>query len=183
MLRKAHIFVTSAFGGLLLNMMKNKLLLLLILSGFNSLLLAQSAKVYNPNADAASEIRQAVSTAGREGKHVLLQVGGNWCVWCLRFNELVTKNDTLSTKLKSNYVVVHVNHSKENKNEEVLASLGYPQRFGFPVFVILDGKGKRLHTQNSAYLESGSGHSSKKVLEFLSHWSPAAINADSYLSK
>lgn len=163
--------------------MKKTLLLFLLLSGFNSLLSAQNAKIYNPNADAAAEIRQAVSQAAREGKHVFLQVGGNWCVWCLRFNELVTKNDTLSTKLTSNYVVLHVNHSKENKNEEVLASLGYPQRFGFPVFVILDGKGNRLHTQNSAYLESGSGHSSKKVLEFLSNWSPAALDAKTYVNK
>lgn len=163
--------------------MKKTFLLFLLLSGFNSLLSAQNAKLYNPNADAAAEIRQAVSQAGREGKHVFLQVGGNWCVWCLRFNELVTKNDTLSTKLTSNYVVLHVNHSKENKNEEVLASLGYPQRFGFPVFVILDGKGNRLHTQNSAYLESGSGHSSKKVLEFLSNWSPAALDAKTYVNK
>lgn len=163
--------------------MKKAFLLFLLLSGFNSLLSAQNAKIYNPNADAAAEIRQAVSQAAREGKHVFLQVGGNWCVWCLRFNELVTKNDTLSTKLTSNYVVLHVNHSKENKNEEVLASLGYPQRFGFPVFVILDGKGNRLHTQNSAYLESDSGHSSKKVLEFLSNWSPAALDAKTYVNK
>lgn len=163
--------------------MKKTFLLFLVLSGLSSLVSAQDVKIYNPRADAAAEIRQAVSKAGREGKHVFLQIGGNWCVWCLRFNELVTKNDTLSTKMKSDYVVLHVNYSKENKNEEVLASLGYPQRFGFPVFVILDGNGNRIHTQNSAYLESGKGHSSKKVLEFLSNWSPAAIDARSYISK
>jgi len=163
--------------------MKRILLLFLVLSGLSAHVSAQDVKIYNPGADAAAEIRQAVSKAGSEGKHVFLQIGGNWCVWCLRFNELVTQNDTLSTKMKSDYVVVHVNHSKENKNEEVLASLGYPQRFGFPVFVILDGKGNRLHTQNSAYLESGKGHSSKKVLEFLTNWSPASIDARSYISK
>ena len=166
-----------------INKMKRTLLLFLVLSGLSSLVTAQDVKIYNPGADAAAEIREAVSRAEREGKHVFLQVGGNWCVWCLRFNELVTKNDTLSARMKSDYVVLHVNHSKENKNEEVLASLGYPQRFGFPVFVILDGKGNRIHTQNSAYLESGNGHSSRKVLEFLTNWSPAAIDAKSYISK
>lgn len=160
--------------------MKKTFLLFLVLLGLSGFVKAQETKVYNPKADAAADIRQAVAKAGREGKHVFLQIGGNWCVWCLRFNALVTQNDTLATRMKSNYVVVHVNHSKENKNEEVLASLGYPQRFGFPVFVILDGKGNRLHTQNSAHLESGEGHSSKKVLEFLSHWAPAAIDPKSY---
>lgn len=182
MLRKAYIFVhlRLEYG---IHMMKRTFKLFLIFSVLSSLVSAQDLKVYKPGADAAAEISEAVSKAGREGKHVFLQIGGNWCVWCLRFNELVTENDTLSNQLSTNYVVVHVNHSKENKNEEVLASLGYPQRFGFPVFVVLDGKGNRIHTQNSAYLESGKGHNPTKVLEFLNNWSPPAIDPRSYISK
>lgn len=142
---------------------------------------ASSAQgLYDPAADAAGAVSHAVDRAGKEGKHVFIQIGGNWCVWCLRFNELVTKNDTLRSAIEKNYIVVHVNYSKENKNEPVLASLGYPQRFGFPVFVILDGRGNRLHTQNSAYLEEGKGHSSKKVLEFLTAWSPSALDPENY---
>lgn len=180
---KKGLYLCAFVLSMRIYMMKKNFLLFFILSILSSLVSAQEVKVYKPGADAAAEIREAVSKAGREGKHVFLQIGGNWCVWCLRFNELVTKNDTLSNKVKTNYVVVHVNHSKENKNEEVLASLGYPQRFGFPVFVILDGKGNRIHTQNSAYLESGNGHSTEKVLEFLSNWSPLAIDPRSYISK
>jgi len=48
-----------------------------------------------------------------------------------------------------------------------LSGLGYPQRFGFPVFVVLDDKGNRLHTHNSDYPEEGKYHSKEKVLEFL----------------
>lgn len=140
-------------------------------------------QVYNVNADAAADIAAAVKKAKAENKHVFLQIGGNWCVWCLRFNKLVTENDTLRTAMESNYVVVHVNYSKENKNEKVLASLGYPQRFGFPVFVVLDGNGNRLHTQNSAYLEEGNGHGSKKVLGFFNDWSPKALSPASYPTK
>ncbi|BAV04337.1 hypothetical protein FLA_0325 [Filimonas lacunae] len=140
----------------------------------------QQAQVYNVNANAAEEVAAAVKKAKAEKKHVLLQIGGNWCSWCLRFNKLVTENDTLHTAMESNYVVVHVNYSKENKNEKLLASLGYPQRFGFPVFVVLDGNGNRLHTQNSAYLEEGKGHSPAKVLEFFNHWSPKALDPASY---
>ncbi|MXV49908.1 DUF255 domain-containing protein [Pedobacter sp. HMF7647] len=137
-------------------------------------------KLYHPEADAKADIKNAVDKASKEGKHVLLQIGGNWCVWCLRFNKLVTENDTLRNEIASNYEVVHVNYSKENKNEAVLASLGYPQRFGFPVFVILDGKGKVIHIQNSGYLEEGKGHSSAKVLEFLESWTPKAVDPKTY---
>lgn len=141
------------------------------------------SKLYHPEADAKADIKAAVEQAAKEGKHVLLQIGGNWCVWCLRFNEKVTTNDTLKTALEKNYVTYHLNYSKENKNEDVLASLGYPQRFGFPVFVVLDGKGNRLHTQSSGYLESGKGHGTQQVLEFFNQWSPAALDPKNYVEK
>ena len=141
---------------------------------------AEAPHLYNPSANAKADIANAVTKAAAEQKNVLLQIGGNWCIWCLRFNDLVTKDSTLNKYLNDNYVVLHVNYSKENKNEDVLASLGYPQRFGFPVFVILNGKGERLHTQNSGYLEEGKGHSKEKVLGFFKDWSPAAVNPVTY---
>jgi hypothetical protein len=82
--------------------------------------------------------------------------------------------------MEKNFVTLLVNYSPENKNEDVLASMGYPQRFGFPVFVVLDNKGKVIHIQDSAYLEEGSGHSTKKVLNFFNQWSPKAIDPKTY---
>ncbi|QKZ12489.1 thioredoxin family protein [Spirosoma sp. KUDC1026] len=160
----------------------------LLVASFGVSQAQESAKVpaphiYNPQADAQQDIKNAVSKANKEGKHVLLQLGGNWCVWCIRFNNLTTTDTTLNRLLKQNYEVVHVNYSPENKNEATLAQLGYPQRFGFPVFVVLDGKGNRIHTQNSAYLEEGKGHSPKLVAEFLQQWSPTATDPKSYVSK
>jgi thioredoxin-related protein len=142
--------------------------------------LTDTAKLYNPKADAKEEIADAVKQAAKEHKNVLLQIGGNWCIWCIRFNDLVYKTTELNSYVRNNYVVVHVNYSPENRNEKILADLGYPQRFGFPVFVILDAKGKYLHTENSSYLEEGSGHSPKKVLEFFKDWSPMAIDPKTY---
>jgi len=144
---------------------------------------ADAPKLYNPAADAKAEIAAAVKKAGAEHKNVLLQIGGNWCSWCLLFNKLVTTDAELNKYMNANFEVLHVNWSPENKNEKLLAELGYPQRFGFPVFVILDGKGNRLHTQNSAYLEEGKGHSKAKVMEFFENWSPAALDPKSYAEK
>jgi thioredoxin-related protein len=142
--------------------------------------LTDTAKLYHPGADAKAEIAQAVKKASLEHKNILLQIGGNWCVWCIRFNDLVTKDSVLNKYVRDNYIVLHVNYSKEDTNDELLAELGYPQRFGFPVFVILDDKGTRLHTQNSEYLEEGKGHSKEKVLAFFKDWSPAAIDPKNY---
>ncbi len=144
---------------------------------------AQQATVYNPNADAEAEVAAAVKQAKAENKHVFLQIGGNWCSWCLLFNKYVQENDTVKTAFDKNYVVVHVNYSKEQKNEKLLASLGYPQRFGFPVFVILDAQGKRLHTQNTGLLEQGHGYDTERVLGLLEGWSPKALDPASYAEK
>lgn len=157
----------------------------LILSGFISIhtLAQEKFNLYNPDADAQKEINEAVKTAKLENKNVFIQIGGNWCGWCKLFYELTTRDEDLKNYLAENFVTVHVNYSKENKNEEVLANLDFPQRFGFPVFVILDKNGKRIHTQNSGYLEEGQGHSKKIVLDFLQNWSPAAINPENYNQK
>ena len=101
----------------------------------------EAVKIYNPAADARADIDAAVARAKKAGKHVFIQVGGNWCPWCIAFHNLVDTTPELKTYLNNNYETVLVNWSKENKNEAVLASLNYPGRFGYPVFVILDGNG------------------------------------------
>lgn len=136
--------------------------------------------LYDPKADAQADIAQATAKAQAENKHVFIQIGGNWCTWCKAFYDLTSTDPDLKAFIADHYEVVHVNYSPENKNLDVLASLDYPQRFGFPVFVILDAEGKRIHTQNSAYLEEGEGHSKKKVLQFLQQWAPDALNPKHY---
>lgn len=143
----------------------------------------QEVHIYNPDADARADIDAAVKRAKQQKKHVFIQIGGNWCIWCLYFHNLVESTPELKAFLNNNYETVLVNYSKGHENAAVLASLGYPGRFGYPVFVILDGNGKVLHTQNSAYLEEGKGHSAKKVTEFLQGWTYAAVDPATYVKK
>lgn len=139
-----------------------------------------SAKLYNPAANAKEEIKAAVAKAKQQGKHVLIQAGGNWCSWCLKFNKFTTEDFQMDSAIKANYIVYHLNYSPENKNKEVFEKYGFAQRFGFPVFIILDGEGNKIHTQNSEYLEEGKGYNKKKILNFLNDWTPAALNPQNY---
>ena len=152
------------------------LLLLISLQSFAG----DSTQLYNPSANVKKELAAAVTKAKKEGKHVLIQVGGNWCSWCYRFHNFVAKDTALNRIEAENYVVYHLNYSKENKNLDALKSLGFPQRFGFPVFVILDGNGNRLHTQDSSLLEEGKGYNAEKVKSFFQSWSPAALDEKKY---
>jgi len=140
-------------------------------------------KLYSPTEDAEKALAQKVNEAKAAGKHVFVQIGGNWCIWCARFHDFITKDASIDSLIKANYIVYHLNYSQENENDKLLARFGYPQRFGFPVFIILDAKGNRLHTQNSAYLEEGKGYSKRRVTEFFENWSPKALDPASYKKK
>lgn len=160
-----------------------KILILAFALALGNVALAQTATkeavhIYNPQANAQADIDAAVSKAKKANKHVFIQVGGNWCGWCILFHDLVKATPELKGYLDNNYETVLVNYSPENKNEAVLKKLGYPGRFGFPVFVILDGNGKLLHIENSAYLEEGKGHSVKKVMAFLKNWNYGAVQPE-----
>ena len=143
-----------------------------------------SVLIYHPEANAKEELKNALAKAKTSNKHVLVMVGGNWCRWCMMFEKFIAKhrddNSKLDSILNSGFVFLHINYSKENKNLEVLSSLSFPQRFGFPVFLVLDAQGTRLHTQNSAYLEEGEGYSEQKIIDFLNHWNPAALEPALY---
>jgi len=142
---------------------------------------AQETKLYNPDADAASDIQAAVKKAKAENKYVLLQGGGNWCSWCIEFARFAKADPQLDSVIKSSFVWYHLNFSKENENKKIFAKYGYAQRFGFPVFIILDGDGNRIHTQNSEYLEDGKkSYNKQKVQAFLEMWSPRALNPKMY---
>jgi thiol:disulfide interchange protein len=147
-------------------------------AGFAQTATKPAVHLYNPQANAQADIDAAVAKAKAAKKHVFVQVGGNWCIWCIRFHDLVDATPELKDLLNKNYETVLLNWSPENKNEAILKKFNYPGRFGFPVFLILDGDGKLIHTQNSAYLEEGNGHSVKKITEFLKNWNYAALQPE-----
>ena len=132
---------------------------------------AKLPKPYHPEANAELEIQNAVKLAKKTHKNVIIQAGGNWCIWCLRFNNYVQQTPELKKLADDNYVYYHLNWSPENKNEKVFAKYGNPgDKFGYPVFIVLDENGKQIHTQDSAVLEEGSGYSLEKVKAFFNAW-------------
>ena len=136
--------------------------------------------LYHPKADARKEIALAVAKARAQNKQVLIQAGGNWCGWCIEFNRFVTNDTSLHSIIQANYVVYHLNYSQENKNPAIFKAYGFPNRFGFPVFLVLNADGKLIHTQNSSYLELGKSYDAPKVKEFLLSWTNKALQAASY---
>lgn len=157
-----------------------KLLLLLLLA---LPLFVNAQEVYNATLNQKDQLTEAINKAKVENKHVLVIIGANWCKWCREYDKFSKNEAKIDSIYKANYVVVKLNYDKKNEIcMQVLKELGYPQRFGVPVFVVLSSDGTRLHTQNTGYLESGQGvgYDSKKVIEFLLSWNKNALDEEIY---
>ncbi len=132
-------------------------------------------KYYNEEVDGMDQIRTATTLAKQSGRYVLCQVGGNWCPWCIRFAKFATTDSVIAPIIEKNFIYVHINYSKENKNAEAMKYLGNPARFGFPVFVVLNEEGTPIHIQESESLEEGKSYSRNKVEKFLTLWTKKAV--------
>ena len=138
-------------------------------------------KVYNEDINPMEQIDQAIAQAQTEGKFVICQVGGNWCPWCLRFAEFITNDSTINSVIEQNFVYIHVNYHPRKAGEmgeALMKRFNNAGRFGFPVFVVLDGQGNILHIQDSSFLEEGQGYNKEKTLRFFQNWTPAAVTGE-----
>lgn len=145
-----------------------------------------TATPYNENQDVRADLKGAIEKAAKENKHIMVQLGGNWCPWCLRFHALISGVPQLDSLMKADYVymLLNVPREKPKRDYELFKEYDYPNRFGYPVFLILDKTGKRLNTQDSDAFEyfdpKVKGYDTTKVVRFLKMWSPKALDPASY---
>lgn len=141
----------------------------------------QSETIYDETADPRQDIQTAVQKAQKEGKHVLLMFGGNWCPWCHRLHHVFETDKTVREFLHVNYVrlLVNVSADRDKRDTALNEAYGNPFQHGFPVLVVLDGQGNRLWIQETGSLEKivqegeEKGHDPQKVLAFLKEWAPS----------
>ncbi|QOY91358.1 thioredoxin family protein [Paludibaculum fermentans] len=127
-------------------------------------------RAYDAKANPASDLKRAVEQARKEKKNILLEVGGEWCSWCHRLDQLFASNAGLLEEREKNFVFLKVNFSPENENKEFLAQ--YPKIEGYPHLIVLDSGGKMLRSQETDVLEEGKGYNLQRVSAFLREWAP-----------
>lgn len=121
--------------------------------------------------DPAKDLKLAIAEAQRSRRRILLDVGGEWCIWCHRLDTLFMKNADVADFLHSNFVVVKVHYDRKiNRNEPFLSR--FPEIPGYPHLFVLERNGRLLKSQDTSELEEGKGHSKGKVMAFLRAWAP-----------
>ncbi len=123
---------------------------------------------FDPSKNPFLDLKETVLQANQSGKRILLDVGGEWCIWCHRLDAFIDQHNEIKDFLKDNFVVLKINYSPENKNEKFLEQ--YPKVAGYPHIFILEKDGKFLFSKNTGELEKDKSYDADKILAFLKEW-------------
>jgi len=129
--------------------------------------------LYNPQADAKREIKEALEHAAREHKNVILVFGGNWCYDC-HVLDLAFHHPEIEPRLKAHYIVVHVDIGEYDKNLDLAERYQVPLRKGVPALAVLAPDGKLLYSQQAGEFEAARSLAPEDVMAFLKKWQPTA---------
>ena len=153
--------------------MKAKLFLFMMLLSTLSLF-AQTEKLFDPTEDPFEDLKVTVDEATKLNKRIILDVGGDWCVWCHRIDTFMHSTEEIESLLNEHFIILKINFSKENKNEKFLSQ--YPAIEGYPHFFVLEKDGSLLHSQNTGELEKDKDYDKDKFVAFLKKWKSGKNN-------
>ena len=154
---------------------KTAAVLLLLLAVVAAQRIDWSAKLYDPDANAKSEIAKAIKEAGERHRRVLLVFGGNWCPDCHVLNYRFHQEPAKSL-VENNYIVVHVDigegEGKYAKNTDLADKYRIPLKKGVPAVAVLSEKGYLLYSQQNGEFEAARSLDPREIVRFLELWKP-----------
>ena len=130
---------------------------------------------FDPARDAAADVAQAVAQAKRDGKRVLVDVGGEWCSWCHVLDRFIASNADVRDAIDAHYVWLKINFSKQNENAALLSR--WPKVAGYPHLFVLDDRGALVLSQDTGLLEAGKSYDKARFLAFLARGAAGASSS------
>lgn len=113
----------------------------------------------------------AFARAKRSNKRVIVDLGGNWCVWCRSLAAVMALPEA-EPFIDRHFEVVMVNVSSAkgmtDKNNHVLKRFGLPKVDGFPWLIVADANGNVLH---SSYEVTDKDHETPQaMIDWIAKW-------------
>ena len=128
--------------------------------------------LYDKDADAGLEIKEAEAKAKKAHQRILLVFGANWCYDCHVLDQAFHQPD-VAPLLQKNFQVVHVDIGEDGKkNNSLAANYHVPLDKGIPALAVLDADGKLLYSQENGEWESARSMDPDDVISFLEKWKP-----------
>jgi thiol-disulfide isomerase/thioredoxin len=137
---------------------------------------AQSSTLLYPPSDAKRDIETAIQAASKDGKHVLLDFGADWCPDCRVLGTLL-EDPAVAAFLAANFDVVHIDVGRRDKNGSVAEAYGATSGDWIPAVVILDAQARQIaRTDDKVRLTRHT--SSDQLLALLREWAPKKVVAE-----
>jgi hypothetical protein len=122
---------------------------------------------YDKQQDPAADLAATIERATAERKRIILQIGGDWCVWCGRISRYMETNERVRQLVEDHFVVMKVTDPGENA-ESFLSR--YPRVNAYPHFFVLETDGTFLHSQGTGELEHEQSYDEEVFCKFLNDW-------------
>ena len=125
---------------------------------------------YDTAANADAQVDAAIARARKDGKEVLIDLGGNWCADC-RIMAALMELPEMKNFLKTHYEMVSVDVGRFNKNLQIPARYGITTRLeGVPAFLIATPDGKLLNPGNVSAIQDARHMTPQALADWLAQW-------------
>ncbi|WP_371374836.1 thioredoxin family protein [Thalassotalea aquiviva] len=129
------------------------------------------SKIYDEKRDPFKDAAAAIQLASQTNRNVLIEIGGNWCVWCQKIDAFLTANPDIYQALHQNFVRLKVNVSDANDNQAFMS--GLPPVLGYPHMYVSTGQGKVILSKDTAEFLHDGKYSRAQWLDFINQWQAA----------
>jgi len=152
--------------------MKNPVIfLLLLLTSIQTAFaeqLPEYSRIYDPQRDALQDGRDAIKLASATNRRILIELGGDWCVWCHKLDRFLNTHPDIKNQLHQTFVLLKVNVSDENDNSNFLKV--FPETRGYPHMYVTESNGKLLLSKDTAQFLVNGKYSVKRFKAFFKRW-------------
>lgn len=125
---------------------------------------------YSEAANATQQVARAKARARKEGKKLLIDLGGNWCPDC-RVLAGVMDLPEIKAFLRKHYVVVTVDIGRMDKNLAIPRKYGIDKLEGVPAILVVDPKTDRLVNGGRLFALADARHMTPQALaDWLAQW-------------
>ena len=127
---------------------------------------------YDPNANAAAAVDAAFARARKNGKRVLIDLGGNWCGDCVVLANLMRLPE-LKDFLAAHFEIVSVDVGRFDKNLDIPARFDAVDRLkngGVPAIIVAEPDGSFVNRNDISALEDARHMTPQAIADWLAQW-------------
>lgn len=125
---------------------------------------------YDANADATATVDAAFARARKNGKRVLIDMGGNWCGDCIVLANIMALKE-VKPFITAHFEVVTVDVGRFDKNLQIPARFGITKRLeGVPAVIVAEANGKFVNEGKITALSDARHMTPQAVVDWLAQW-------------